>query len=1067
MKRILSVVMIAAFMVTSTAPVYGGEFADLSSKENLEESIEGELLVEEYSVEETLIEEDFAEDVLISENLNEDFLIEEAVTEETLTDETLEDEAQNELAFCEEADDQDTETLLEAYEGENEPAPEFNYSNIVFGFIISIHADEGVLPEGTSVKIRKETSSREQEVKELINDELEEMQEIEKLATFDITFRNSIGEEIQPENGTVDVSFEVNSDFEKAALNESSEIKVYHIDDNDNVEEVSAEVENNTVIVEAESFSDYAITIINENEQDFDAPIFHSISVTESEDFSVTNNNTKNAVVTVTKSGKSIPITFTTEIYDNYAGVDQAYIRLNNKNGDELFFWFGFDHIADAAVEPYDRPLETWKSTVKITSDTPEGTYTVSQARTADIVENVGRYPDEFKNFKVIVKPATNIFEDVNISKISLSSGLIEENTLTLERGSSENVNVEIAVVSLQGGNVTEMQDLTSIQNASVEFARQKYSDTVLVSLKPEGNRLKGKLPINATEDYEGTWYAKKVTINAKDGRTVTIARDKFKGTAQDRPNLDVKVVGEDTIAPEITGFDMDMDVVELDSPYKDKKINFTFYVKDNEGGSKVKEVFGYLVDPLTSKYIYLEGHRQDDTTFTGSVTLKGNLESGLYYGSRFIVRDNALNERGYSVFAECPDYLGDIRIKIENNYTYDVHFDGNNGTGDMEDLLECAFNKTYVLPANGYKRAGYTYNGWNTERDGSGEAVANKAAIRNFAASAGDVVTLYAQWKPIEYKITYKLNGGTGNSGNPLTYNGDSGDIVLKAPIRTGYRFDGWYSESKFKNNVTVITSGSLGNKVLYAKWLLNKYDVTFDANTDTETVKATGAMSDLLNRSCNKSYKLPSNKYKRLGYTFVGWNTDPNATTAQFKNKAKIKNLSLENGAEVKLYAVWSENKYKITYYMNSGTNSVENPTRYTVNSPEIVLQNPVRAYSTFGGWYLDKSFKKPFTSIPELSTGNKKVYAKFIWNNYSVTFDSNAGGDAVTGQMAGKNYRCGKKYSLPSNKFKRAGYKFLGWSKSPDAQTATYKNKGKVINLTETNNGNVVLYAIWAPK
>ena len=71
-----------------------------------------------------------------------------------------------------------------------------------------------------------------------------------------------------------------------------------------------------------------------------------------------------------------------------------------------------------------------------------------------------------------------------------------------------------------------------------------------------------------------------------------------------------------------------------------------------------------------------------------------------------------------------------------------------------------------------------------------------------------------------IPYTITYNLNGGTNSTSNPTEYNVESGNIVLATPTKTGYTFEGWYSDSSYTTKVTQIPGGSTGNKTLYAKW-------------------------------------------------------------------------------------------------------------------------------------------------------------------------------------------------------------------------------------------------------
>lgn len=86
-------------------------------------------------------------------------------------------------------------------------------------------------------------------------------------------------------------------------------------------------------------------------------------------------------------------------------------------------------------------------------------------------------------------------------------------------------------------------------------------------------------------------------------------------------------------------------------------------------------------------------------------------------------------------------------------------------------------------------------------------------------AGSTGNK-TLYAKWSVKKYKITYKLKGGKNHKKNPKTYQVTTKTISLKKPVRKGYTFKGWYSDSKYKKKVTKIKKGSTGNKVLYARW-------------------------------------------------------------------------------------------------------------------------------------------------------------------------------------------------------------------------------------------------------
>lgn len=104
-----------------------------------------------------------------------------------------------------------------------------------------------------------------------------------------------------------------------------------------------------------------------------------------------------------------------------------------------------------------------------------------------------------------------------------------------------------------------------------------------------------------------------------------------------------------------------------------------------------------------------------------------------------------------------------------------------------------------------------------DTENDGTSPDISTDKAI---AAGDTTAIILYAIWeKASEYKITYKLNKGKNNTANPKTYTSED-EIKFKKPTRSGYHFVGWYTDSKYKNQISVIEKGSEGSLTLYAKW-------------------------------------------------------------------------------------------------------------------------------------------------------------------------------------------------------------------------------------------------------
>jgi len=236
---------------------------------------------------------------------------------------------------------------------------------------------------------------------------------------------------------------------------------------------------------------------------------------------------------------------------------------------------------------------------------------------------------------------------------------------------------------------------------------------------------------------------------------------------------------------------------------------------------------------------------------------------------------------------------------------TFKIAFDKNHSkaTGTMA-AQSVTYGSSAKLTKNTFKYKGYTFAGWNTKADGSGTTYKDGSAVKSFIAENGTTIKLYAQWKTEKYTITYNLKGGKNNTKNPKNYYVTS-TIKLKNPTKTGYKFMGWYTDSKYKNKVTQIKPGSTGNIKLYAKWQANTYTIKYYGNGATS--------GKTKNTTCNygKAYNLRANGYKKKGYKFVGWNTKANGKGTSYKNKAKVKSLKSKNGATIKLYAQWKKVK------------------------------------------------------------------------------------------------------------------------------------------------------------
>ena len=153
-----------------------------------------------------------------------------------------------------------------------------------------------------------------------------------------------------------------------------------------------------------------------------------------------------------------------------------------------------------------------------------------------------------------------------------------------------------------------------------------------------------------------------------------------------------------------------------------------------------------------------------------------------------------------------------------------------------------------------------------------------------------------------------------------------------------------------------------------------------------------------------------------------------------------------------------------YTITYELNGGTQAEGNPTAYTEESPQMLLQPPARKGYSFAGWFSDAACTEQVFSLGGgSSTGDLILYAAWEANVYSLRFKGNG---ADSGSMAWvKDIRYDQEITLPANVFYRRGYYFNGWNTRADGTGVSYSNKAVVKNLT-TGSGRT-LYAQWKTR
>ncbi len=293
-------------------------------------------------------------------------------------------------------------------------------------------------------------------------------------------------------------------------------------------------------------------------------------------------------------------------------------------------------------------------------------------------------------------------------------------------------------------------------------------------------------------------------------------------------------------------------------------------------------------------------------------------------------------NKNGVGKFAE------EITLYAEwGANSYSIKFDKNSesATGTMSNLA-MVYGTEKQLTQNAYSWTGYTFNGWNTKADGTGAHFTDKQSVNNLAISG--TITIYAQWTPNTYTISYDYAGGTGGTNKPTSGTYDT-DIQISNPTKTGYTFAGWTSSSSdglgetaktgtaanpstewtgtatkntyFRN----LTDTNNGTVKLTATWTSSTYTVEYYQGNNSTTAGST-KFATTSSHTFGTAKALTT--YATLGgtapsgWTFAGWSTSQTGTSVSTVNSvsltdgASVTNLTNTANGTVKLYAIFKRN-------------------------------------------------------------------------------------------------------------------------------------------------------------
>ena len=329
--------------------------------------------------------------------------------------------------------------------------------------------------------------------------------------------------------------------------------------------------------------------------------------------------------------------------------------------------------------------------------------------------------------------------------------------------------------------------------------------------------------------------------------------------------------------------------------------------------------------------------------------------------------------------------------------------------------------------------------------------------------------VNLADEFKEIADKINSESKGG--QPTYTVAFNTDSGSVIEDytrvphgstifaptAPTKTGYSFGGWYKDAELTNAWIFGSDTVTTDTTLYAKWdqiTTATYTVIYNGNNNTGGAAPTDTSSPY--NSGSPVTVLGAGSLDRTNYTFMGWSTSSNATTAQYTAGNSFNIFS-----NTTLYAVWAINTYTVTFDTDGGSIVAalpEVPHGSKISAPS----EPTKTGHKFDGWHKDTELANAWNFDLDTVTSATTLYAK--WNplvTYTITYNGNGSESGTIPIDSESPHISGSWVAVIGNtgNLAKSDHKFIGWNTEPDGSGISYAAGSLFIITSDTT-----LYAEW---
>lgn len=385
---------------------------------------------------------------------------------------------------------------------------------------------------------------------------------------------------------------------------------------------------------------------------------------------------------------------------------------------------------------------------------------------------------------------------------------------------------------------------------------------------------------------------------------------------------------------------------------------------------------------PVEKTWFTLESVRKEGdadintapVTFTlpeGNIAIDGNCVA-YTYGGKTVLPTTAgsylvkVAVKGATGYADTEFELGYYTIlDTESGSNVVMSFVTNGGTA-IEPIIAVAGTDNITAPA-APTRKGYTFEGWYSD-------VTLQTKVETIPTSMPDKsITYYANWTPVEYRITYNGLEGANPVSNPVTYTIETPDFTLTNPTKPGYAFKGWQvgDESTVAQTVE-IQKGTTGDMIFTAKFEQETYAITYvECAEGAKTYK----MGDTV------TLPVPTD---RKGYTFMGWTLNIDGRT-MVQDKSET-TLPTHLYGDMTVTGIWLANDQTLTFHANGGTFSGKFGGKETyavtakTDSKFKLPDAPTRPGYTFQGWFMEANGTTAFDAAV-MPSADTTIYAKWV--------------------------------------------------------------------------------------